>query len=130
MTDADRAREQQIRKRTESHHCVSSSDTLFVLDQLAAARQARAALETNRDECVAVFEMDRKHELIGPVAECACPSCNLHCKYAAARETLEQALLVIRDVDEMRSRSAMRVEGMQLGNYCRRALLRGAGEPR
>ena len=45
MTDADRAREQQIRKRTESHHCVGSSDTLFVLDQLAAERQAREALE-------------------------------------------------------------------------------------
>ena len=57
---------------------------------LTEAAAALIALHQNRDECAAVFEMDRQHELIGPVPECACSSCNLHHRYEAALASLQQ----------------------------------------
>ncbi len=43
-------------------------------------------LTKNRDECAAVFAIDRKHEIDGPQRECGCPSCNLHHVYQARHE--------------------------------------------
>jgi len=45
--------------------------------QVAEQQREIASLTNNRDECAAVFKMDRDHELTGPHAECGCPSCNL-----------------------------------------------------
>lgn len=41
------------------------------------AEEKVARLTKNRDECAAVFKIDRDHELTGPKEDCGCPSCNL-----------------------------------------------------
>lgn len=57
--------------------------------QLDEAAQEIDRLTKNRDECAAVFEIDRKHELIGPIADCGCPSCNLHHQIKTLKAELE-----------------------------------------
>ena len=55
----------------------------------------KAELETmtkNRDECAAVFKIDREHELTGPIVDCGCPSCVLHHKHATETARLREAL--------------------------------------
>lgn len=60
------------------------------------ARELREALK-NRDECAAVFEIDRRHELTGPVIECGCPSCFLHHRYQTQLKAAEQREATLRE---------------------------------
>ena len=49
---------------------------------IADLKKEVGEISKNRDAHMAASRVSFNHELIGPVPECACASCNLHHKYS------------------------------------------------